>query len=107
MQLDFRVFRRMNSFVVIVDGDRQRSFRSLLPDDILAENAVYLFRLRRRALPEGGNLDGFLLFAPNQIVAKIDAIHADAPMNAENQLLDLIPRFAAEDAAAIDSVETP
>jgi hypothetical protein len=80
---------------VVVDGNRERTLRILLADDVLVEDRVDLPRLRQ-VLDVEGRCSRELLV--DDLVAEIDALVADVNPGPGNQLLDLALRLAAEAA---------
>ena len=100
VELDLVIARRrgVDALVVIVDRDRQRLLRVLLPDHVLVEDVLDL--VRRRDLSDRlGNLALFVL--SENLVAEGDALVANVDRRAGNELPDRVFRFAAERAAEV------
>ena len=90
--------RGVDALVVIVDRDRQRLLRLLLPDHVLVENVLDL--LRRRDLRDRlGDLA--LLVLGEDLVAEGDALVADVDGRSGDELPDRVLRLSAERAAEV------
>ena len=77
-----RARRTAFTLVMVVDGDRKRPLRSLLPDDVLAQDRVYLARLgsivHAEARPDRS-------IPIEDLVAELDALVADVNPGAGDQ----------------------
>ncbi len=103
LQLDTVGGRQINPLVMVVHRDREHLLGALLADHILAENAVNVLRLRDFADCRSLFLRHLRRVALDDLVAKRDAIQANPSMHAENELLDLLARLTAQQAAAVVS----
>ena len=85
---------RIDALVVVIDGDGERPLGPILPYHILAENARYFFWLGEST---GSGEARFVAMrvAPNNIVAKVYAIKANAAVDTNDQLLDLFAGLSA------------
>ncbi len=88
-------FTGLDALVVVVDGHRERTLGSVLPDDVLLEEAEDLARLRQLHQAELAGLGELLL---DDLVAEVDALVADVHAWAGDQLLDLLLALPAERA---------
>src|SRR3954447_8581196 len=91
----------LDPLVVVVDGDRQRLLRVVLPDHIAVEELVDLFRLGQLVELDVGAF-GQLLF--DDLVAQVDALVADVDAGACDEFLDLLLALPAE--GALEQVAT-
>src|SRR5690606_14571673 len=84
-----------HALVMVVDGDCERLFRSVLTDDVLVEEPGDLARLVEREIARlCGLMFGKALF--NDLVAQRNALIADVNLRACNELSYLLLRFTAE-----------
>jgi hypothetical protein len=86
---------RVDAFVVIVDGDRQRFLRALLADHVLVEDVIDLFRLRNVAKPEV-LIDVLVELFLDDLVAELDTLIANVNARPGDQFPNLLLRLAAE-----------
>ena len=88
---------RLDALVVVVDRDRERLLRALLPDHVLVEDVLDLGRARDAELLVPLLLARDLL--GDDVVAQPDALVADVDGRAGDELLHLFLRLPAEAAA--------
>jgi hypothetical protein len=91
------VVRHLNALVVVVDGDRERALRFLLPHDVVVQDRVDLLGAREVVEVE---LRGRRELLVDDLVTEIDALVADVDARARDELLDLplaLPAEAAEE----------
>ncbi len=91
----------LDPLVVVVDRDRERLLRRVLPDDVAVEELVDLLRLGQLVELDVGGLGQLLL---DDLVAEVDALVADVDARARNELLDLLLALPAE--GALEEVAT-
>src|SRR5262249_55262620 len=90
---------RVDTFVMVMNRDRQDLLGPLLPNHVLVENSLDFRRLGHRGgLAEGLFTVGFL---GNDVVAEVDTLIADVDCRAGNQFTDFILALAAEGATQV------
>ena len=82
---------------MIVNRDRERFLGAFLPDHVLIEDVVDLFRLRDVAKLQI-LIDVLVELFFDDLVAELDALVANVNAGPCNQFADLLLRFAAEAA---------
>ena len=87
---------RADALVVVVDGDRQRALRAVLPDHPGVEEVVDLAGLRQRRRRGLRGLGAELLL--DDLVAQLDALVADVHAGAADELPNLLLALPAERA---------
>ena len=88
---------RAHALVVVVDGDRQRALRGVLPDDVLLEEPEDLARLGKVEVGDDARR-GFRHALFDDLVAQLDALVADVDAGTRDELLDLLLALSAEGA---------
>src|SRR5581483_2279221 len=88
----------MDPLEVVVDRYGKGALGAVLPNHVLGKDPVDLLRLGNRVV------EAFISdrqdVAPDDVVAEVDALDADAAMETQDEFGDLIAWLAAEDAAA-------